>query len=84
MELVLTKVDLEPLPKQNEDLIFKPSGFLTSEYKAVVNENFTKKNTTSIFSIKQRIKSRNYTTCCSVGIALKLSLFLVILLLIFN
>ncbi|SFZ93710.1 hypothetical protein SAMN05428642_103289 [Flaviramulus basaltis] len=84
MELVLTKVDLEPLPKHNEDLIIEPSGFLTSEYKAVVNENYTKKDTTSIFSIKQRIKSRNYRTCCNAEIALKLSIFLTIILLIFN
>ncbi len=84
MELVLTTQDLEPLPKKNEDLISKPSGFLTSQYKAVVKQNYSKQKSTSIFGVKQLIKSRSYSTNSIVGTTLKLSLFLITLVLIFN
>ncbi|MCF7560968.1 hypothetical protein L3X39_10005 [Sabulilitoribacter multivorans] len=84
MELVLTKEDLEPLPKQKEDLISEPSGFLNSYYKNIVSENYKKLNTTSIFAFKQRIKRKCYTRNCMAETTLKLSIFLVAILLIFN
>jgi len=83
MELVLTKEDLEPLPSRTEDLIFKPSGFLNSHYKSIVKEIYNKPDTSSIFNLRQRIKTYSYVSCCGVGVALKLSIFLTIILLIF-
>ncbi|GAA4812774.1 hypothetical protein [Litoribaculum gwangyangense] len=84
MDLVLTTQDLEPLPKQVEEPIMTYSGFLNSSYKSIVKDNYNGKNTNSIFNIKQRIKNRNFTNCCSVGVALKLSVFLTLMILIFN
>jgi hypothetical protein len=84
MELVLTTEDFEPLPKQNEDLICEPSGFLNSYYKSIVNENYKKQKPTSIFALKQRIRSKCHTTNCIAATTLRLSVFLTVILLIFN
>ncbi len=79
MELVITSQDLEPLPKQNEELIYKPLGFLTSNYKQMVRSNFNKVNSHSIFGIRQRIKSRRFSSNSSIETILKVSLFLTVL-----
>lgn len=84
MELVIILQELESLRKKNEDLVSEPLGFLNSEYKSLVTESLKNVSSKSIFGIRQRVKSRSYTTCCHSGIALKLSLFLIIILLIFN
>ena len=84
MELVLSTKNIERLPKHNEDYINKHSGFLTSEYKTVVKQNYSKQKSTSIFSIKQRIKSRSYSTNNIAETTLKLSLFLIAMVLIYN
>ncbi|WP_298554795.1 hypothetical protein [uncultured Algibacter sp.] len=84
MELVLSSKNFKHLSNQKEDLIIEPSGFLTSEYKNVVKSSYKTKNSTSIFGIKQRIKSRNFITSRVAETTVKLSLFLTIILLIFN
>lgn len=84
MELVLTTEDLEPLPKQQEDLITEPSGFLNSEYKSVVSQSLKNVSSKSIFGIRQHIKSRSYITSCVAGTTLKLSVFLTLIFFIFN
>lgn len=83
MELVLTSKNFEPLVKQQKGLITAHSGFLNSEYKSVVKESLNKVSPKSIFGIRQRIKSRNYSTTCVAETTLKLSLFFVVILLIF-
>lgn len=77
MELVITPQDLEPLPKQEISTVTKPLGFLTSQYKKGVKSNFFSSKKTSLFGIKQRLKSKNYSTCCSVGTVLKVSVFVI-------
>lgn len=84
MELVLTTVDLEPLPKQEEDLIMEPSGFLNSEYKSVVNESLNNVSSKSIFGIKQRIKNRQYQFTSAIETVLKVSTFMAIIMIIFS
>ncbi len=84
MELVLTTEDLEPLPKQQDDLITEPSGFLNSEYKSVVKHSLNNISSKSIFGIRQRIKSRSYITSCVAETTIKLSVFLTLIFLIFN
>ncbi|GAA4963655.1 hypothetical protein [Algibacter aquimarinus] len=84
MELALKIDDLEPLPKQNKDLICEPLGFLNSEYKSVVKDSLKSSSSKSIFGIKQRIKSRSYLTSCVAETTIKLSVFLTVILLIFN
>ena len=84
MELVLSSENVEPLPSQNEDCIIKPSNFLNSSYKNIVKQNYTKKNNRSVFGIRQHMKSHLFNSPSTTETALKLSLFLGLLLLIFN
>lgn len=84
MELVLTTEDLEPLPKEKEDLITKPSGFLNSHYKNVVKACVNNSTSKSIFGIRQRIKNSRYRFTSSIETILKVSTFASIILVIFS
>jgi len=76
MELVLTQMDIEPLPKQKrEAFVFKNEGLLTSNYKEEIQDNFFHSNPNSVFGIKQRIKSNQYQYLPSIDAILKLSVF---------
>ena len=78
MELVLTTQDLEPLPKQKCDAQeFLNEGILTSSYKQEIKNNFFKSSPKSVFGIKQRIKSRQYRITSSIETILKLSVFVI-------
>ena len=80
MELVLTSQKLEPSPKPRLKTEFvRPEGLLNSNYKSVVNCNFRNTNSTSIFGIKQRVKSRQYQITSSIDTLLKLSVFVIVL-----
>ncbi|RKE98336.1 hypothetical protein [Ichthyenterobacterium magnum] len=83
MELVLTSQDLEPLPKQVfiKD-ISKPEGLLNSNYKSIVKRNYNTLNSTSVFGIRQHIKSRQYNITSSIETVLKLSVFVIALVVI--
>ncbi|MFD2822991.1 hypothetical protein ACFS5M_04880 [Lacinutrix iliipiscaria] len=80
MELLITSQDLEPLPKYNEDQVNQPLGFLNSNYQQIVRHTYNKMNSGSVFGIRQRLKSKQYNSCCSIETTLKVSLFLVIFL----
>jgi hypothetical protein len=84
MELVLSSENVEPLPSQKEDLIIKPSNFLNSSYKNIVKQNYMKQNSSSVFGIRQRVKSHHFSSPSTTETTLKLSLFLTLILLIFN
>jgi len=76
MELVLTQMDIEPLPKQKrETFTFKNEGLLTSNYKEEIQNNFFNSNPTSVFGIRQRIKSTQHQYSPSIDAILKLSVF---------
>jgi hypothetical protein len=76
MELVLTQVDYDPLPKQkSEPFVFKNEGLLTSNYKEEIQDNFFNSKPNSVFGIKQKIKSSQYQYSPSVDAILKLSVF---------
>jgi hypothetical protein len=78
MELVLTQVDFEPLPKQEpEPFIFKNEGLLTSNYKKEIQDNFFHSNANSVFGIKQKIRSKQYQYSSSIDAILKLSVFII-------
>lgn len=79
MELHITQ-ELEPFPTRSLNTAFKrPEGLLNSNYKNVVNCNLKDLNSTSIFSIKQRIKSRQYQLTSSIETLLKVSVFVIVL-----
>jgi len=85
MELVLTHQDLELLPKQKrETFTFKNEGILSSTYKQEISNNFFHSSPKSIFGIKQRIKSNQYQFTSSIETILKLSVFVIAMVAIFN
>ena len=80
MELVLTSQKFEPSPKPRLGTEFvRPEGLLNSNYKSVVKCNLNNTNSTSIFGIKQRVKSRQYQFTSSIDTLLKLSVFITVL-----
>ncbi len=85
MELVLTQQELEPLPRQEKvPFVFKNEGLLTSTYKKEIRNNFFHSNPKSIFGIKQRIKSKQYQFTSSIDTILKLSVFVIALVVALN
>jgi hypothetical protein len=80
MELVLTQVDFDRLPKQkSEPFVFKNEGLLTSNYKEEIQSNFFNSKPTSVFGIKQKIKSSQYQYLPSIDAILKLSVFAIVI-----
>ena len=80
MELVLASQKLEPSPKRRlTTTLVRPEGLLNSNYKSVVKCNLNNTKSTSIFGIKQRVKSRQYQITSSIDTLLKLSVFVTVL-----
>ena len=78
MELVLTQQDIEPLPrKKRETFTFKNEGLLSSTYKQETCKNFFHSNPKSVFGVKQYIKSKQYQFTSSIATILKLSVFVI-------
>lgn len=82
MELVLNQ-KLETVPEPIEVSHFTTHGLLNSNYKSIVKNNFSKSTTTSIFGIRQRIKSSQFNMVNHAGIILKLSVFTMALIALF-
>jgi len=80
----VTTLDLEPFPKKTLSAHNSPSGILNSEYKSIVKKNFRNMGKPSLFGIKQRLKSKQYSMNCGVEATLKISLFLIGLIFAFN
>lgn len=53
------------------------SGLLNSDYKNIVKTNFKSFKSASLFNVKQRVKSGQFQTCCSVETGLKVFIFFV-------
>ena len=80
MELVLSSQELEPSPTPRLETEFiRPEGLLNSNYKSVAKCNLHHTRSTSIFGIKQRVKSRRYQFTSSIDTLLKLSVFVIVL-----
>ena len=83
MELLITQ-ELEPLPIRSLKTEFeKPEGLLNSNYKQVVKCNLKNYNPKSISGIKQLLKSRQYQYTSSVETLLKVSVFVIVLAVMF-
>jgi hypothetical protein len=83
MELTITQ-ELEPLPIRSLESKFElPVGLLNSNYKKVAKCNLNNHNSTSIFGVKQRVKSRQYQFTSSIETLLKVSVFVIVLTAIF-
>ncbi len=79
MELVLNQ-ELEFVPEPTVVSHTLPEGILTSNYKAIVNRNLKASSSKSIFGIRQRIKSSQFSKINHTAAILKLSVFTAILL----
>ncbi len=88
MELALTLQDLEPLPirkhRIKETIHLESKGILNSNYQNIVRKNYIDLETSSLFSIRQRIKSRQYQITSGIDTILKLSVFVTVFILIFS
>jgi len=85
MEIVLTHQEFEPLPRQKrEPFIFNNEGILSSAYKDETRNNFFRSNPKSVFGAKQRIKSFQYQYTSSIDAILKISVFAIALIVVFN
>ncbi|WP_369997380.1 hypothetical protein [Winogradskyella sp.] len=82
MELVLNQ-KLETVPEPIVVSHFTTNGILNSNYKSIVKNNFSKSTTTSIFEIRQRIKSSQFNMVNHTGVILKLSVFTTALIALF-
>ena len=74
MEFVINQ-DLEIIPEPIEVSDLKAQGLLNSYYKSVVKQNFSMSTATSIFGIRQRIKSSQFYSVNHTAVILKLSVF---------
>lgn len=63
---------------------FEPEGILNSSYKRLVERNFNDFNSRSLFGIKRRIKNRQHRLNSGFAIALKVGVFMAILIAIFS
>ncbi|MCT4630698.1 hypothetical protein [Winogradskyella sp.] len=82
MELVLNQ-ELEALPEPIAVSYNTTKGLLNSNYKTIVKQNYSKSTSTSVFGIRQRIKSSQFNKVNHTAAILKMSVFIVALLAIF-
>lgn len=83
MELVVNISKLETVPEQEME-ITEPCGFLNSQYKSIAKESLKDASTKSIFGIRRRIKNRRYHLISGAEVALKVSLFFTVILVLFS
>jgi hypothetical protein len=82
MELAVNqKLEFDPEPIEVSH--FTSKGLLNSNYKSLVKHNFSASTTQSLFGIRQRLKSSQYNTVDHTAAILKLSLFAVVLIVLF-
>ncbi|PQV51150.1 hypothetical protein CLV33_10170 [Jejuia pallidilutea] len=84
MELVVPTLNLKSESMSKEDFISQHSGFLNSQYKVVVSESFKETTSKTIFGIRRHIKNSRYQLTTGAEVALKVVLFVVIIISIFN
>ncbi|WP_299361238.1 hypothetical protein [Winogradskyella sp.] len=82
MELVLNQ-ELEALPEPETVSHYTTNGLLNSNYKSIVKQNFSAPRPTSVFGIRQRIKSSQFNRINHTAAILKLSVFAIALIIIF-
>lgn len=79
MNTVVTHSNLVFREKKSRDIINKPSGFLTSNYKQLVIENYNQPNIESLFTKRQLVKATLLNHTVGIETILKLTLFLGVL-----
>ena len=82
MELVINQ-ELEFLSEPIKTSYFTDQGLLNSNYKTVVNQNFSKSTTKSVFGIRQRLKSSQLDMVNHTAVILRLLVFAMFLIALF-
>ena len=67
-----------------EAFVFENEGILSSVYKEEINRNFFHPRASSIFGIKQKVKSKRYSTEILLPAVLKFTFCLILILTILN
>lgn len=83
MELVVNTFETEPLPKPRETFVYRNEPLLNSSYKAAVQQNFINSEKPSVSGMRQRLKFKQFNNVNTIGVALKLSVFVIALSMIF-
>ena len=83
MELVLTNLETEVSPEPRATFVYSNEPLLNSNYKAAEQLNFINSSNSSVFSIRQRLKFKQFNSINAIGVALKLSIFIITLAVIF-
>ncbi len=83
MELVLNSLEIEPLPESGVINEFANRPLLNSNYKAAARKNLINSSKPSVFGMRQRIKYKRFNSVNAVGVALKVSVFVLALSMMF-
>lgn len=83
MELLVNTFETEPLPEPRETFVYANEPLLNSSYKAAVQENFINSSKPSVFGMRQRLKFKQHNSVNTIGVVLKLSVFVIALSMIF-
>ena len=84
MKPITTTPDLEPFSFGNSSNYISNSGLLNSNYQSIVNCSFESLKKPSVFNIRRRLKSSRFRNCSSIETTLKVSIFLIGLIIAFN
>lgn len=84
MELLLAVSDSKPIVSENHLNSFKPGGVLNSEYQSIVKLTQDMSSATSLYRIKQSIKTKRYYLVSNAETLLKLTVFAAVILSVFN
>ena len=84
MKSTITTPNSEPFSFGNYSIHNSHSGLLNSKYKSVVDCSFKSLKKPSIFNIRRRLKSSRLRNCCSIETALKVSVFIIGLIVALN
>lgn len=85
MELLLTASDSKSVSGQNHEVdSFKPGGLLNSNYQTIVKLAHNSSSENSLYRMKLRSKIDGFQLGSNVEVLLKVSIFTVVILSIFN
>ena len=83
MELVVKSLEIETLPESSVNFEFTNQPLLNSNYKAAANQNVINSKKPSVSRMRQRLKFRQFNSVNAISVALKLSVFVIALSMMF-
>lgn len=83
MELVLNTFETEPLPEPKTTFEFSNEPLLNSNYKAAAKESLINSTKPTVSRMRKRLKFNQFNSVNAIGVALKLSVFVITVIMIF-